>query len=908
MRARRILLLGTVLALVGFVAWRASHDVDADPSRGDASVDDPASPTGRSGRLDELRALADGEASRRQRMPGMEVARRGHGSVTGRVTRYVAGQGETPLTDVVLEVAATLDGRELRADGATGDDGAFTLAPVPAAPGYVLRARHASYRDLVLGGLTVGDGRVTDVGTLVFGAPTTLAGAVVDGTGRPLSGALVSVETDRVRGGRIDLFSALRDLADGAGPLAQGRTGSDGTFALQGLPPGRYMVRVALGGYAGAFLSGVVVTVDGDAAGLRVVLEPGAGFEGRVTDDAGRPVEGAAVVALPFRTERLEAYARHETRTDAVGRYRLDTLADETTYFIEAVAAARAPFGRIVTTKRVRTLDFTLPSAGRVEGRVSDATTGAPVAHAEVVLVTGLRGAGAAPASVVADALGHFVFEHARPGPVVLLNARAPGYARATVGYDANAPRIVRAGETLTVDVALPPGGGVRGTVRGDDGRPIAFASVVAWIPRSPIDGEVAVLTDASGAYRLAGLRSETWALTVTAPGWASPVDEAETKVDVRDGQPEVVRDFVLRAGGVVLGRVSLRDGTPVAGVRVAVLPRDAGRLAGQVRELVAVSDRLGAYRVAGVPSGVDVVVEAVGPTGVKTRTDVFRVTSGEDQTVDVVLRPGAKLTGRVVDVAGRPVPGARVRFGHVEPEDLGRLDNTFRADDHLGPRTFVADAAGGFVCDDVPPGPTIVRVDADGFAPWFRRDLTVPPEGDLAGVTATLEGARSVSGRVLAADTGRPVPGAWVFAVARGAKDAPDGGRVNPLVNLETGPDGVYVLAGLPPGAVDVAVSLALGYKNAWQDPATAKEGRRRGRRDRRRLPARPPRGPVRAAVAPPGPGPCKPNIRCQECMATRGRGRRASALTARAAPSGPRGAGTRLRRPSRCRAPSPS
>ena len=44
MRARRILLLGTVLALVGFVAWRASHDVDADPSRGDASVDDPASP------------------------------------------------------------------------------------------------------------------------------------------------------------------------------------------------------------------------------------------------------------------------------------------------------------------------------------------------------------------------------------------------------------------------------------------------------------------------------------------------------------------------------------------------------------------------------------------------------------------------------------------------------------------------------------------------------------------------------------------------------------------------------------------------------------------------------------------------------------------------------------------------
>lgn len=822
----RLLLLGAAVAAAAFLAWRVAHDVGADGTdEGAATASD--APDAPEGPGPELRALATAEAARRQRLPGMALARHGAGSVTGRVARFVAGQGETPLADVVLELAASVDGHDLHAEGASAEDGTFTIAPVPAASGYVLRARHASYRDLVVGGLVVGDGRVTDAGTLLFGAPTTLAGAVVDGTGRPLSGALVSVEADRVRGGRIDLFRALRDLADGAGPLAQGRTAGDGTFALTGLPPGRYMVRVALGGYAGAFVSGVVVTADGDAAGVRVVLDPGAGFEGRVTDDAGRPVEGAAVVALPFRTERLEAYERHEARTGADGRYRLDTLADETTYFIEAVAAAHAPFGRLVTTKKVRALDFTLPGAGRVEGRVTDATNGAPVAGAEVVLVTGLVGAGAAPASVVADALGRFAFEHALPGPVVLLDARAPGYARGLVGYDAKAPRVVVAGQTLVLDLALPPGGVVRGTVRGEDGRPIAFASVSAWIPRSPIDGEVAVLTDPSGAYRLSGLRQETWRLTVTAPGWAPPVDDAATTVPVQDGQPEVVRDFVLRAGGVVAGRVTMRDGTGVGGLRVTVRPRDARALDGLVRELVAVTDRLGAYRVGGVPSGLDLVVEVVGPTGVTTRTDPFQLSGGEPKTVDVVLKPGARVLGRVVDVAGRPVERARVRFGHVEPEDLGRLDNSFRADDHLGPRTFVADAAGGFVCDDVPPGATILRVDADGFAPWFRRDLVVPAEGDLAGVTATLEGSKSVSGRVLAADTGKPVAGAWVFAVARLPKDAPDGGRVDPLVTLETGPDGAYVLGGLPPGPVDVAVSLSLGYKNAWQDPATArKEG----------------------------------------------------------------------------------
>jgi protocatechuate 3,4-dioxygenase beta subunit len=818
----RLLLLGAAVAAIAALAWRAATDVGAD--RDDDAAARADAPAALEGPGPELRALASAEAARRRRLPGMEVARHGFGRVIGRVARFVAGQGETPLADVVLELAASVDGDDLHADGASGEDGAFTIAPVPAATGYVLRARHPSYRDLVVGGLVVGDGRVTDVGALVFGAPTTLAGAVVDGTGRPLSGALVSVEADRVHGGRIDLFRALRDLAEGAGPLAQGRTAGDGTFALQGLPPGRYMVRVALGGYAGAFVSGVVVTADGDAAGVRVVLDPGAGFEGRVTDDAGRPVEGAAVVALPFRAAGLQAYERHEARSGPDGRYRLDTLADETTYFVEAVAAAHAPFGRILTTKKVRPLDFTLPGAGRVEGRITDVATGAPVEGAEVVLVTGLVGAGAAPASVVADALGRFAFEHALPGPVVLLDARAPGYARGLVGYDAKAPRVVVAGQTLVLDLALPPGGVVRGTVRGEDGRPVAFASVSAWIPRSPIDGEVAVLTDPSGAYRLSGLRQETWRLTVTAPGWAPPVDDATTTVAVRDGQPDVIRDVVLRPGGVVAGAVTQRDGAGVGGVRVTVRPRDARALDGLVRELVAVTDRLGAYRVTGVPSDVDLVVEVVGPTGVTTRTDPFRLEGGRPRTVDVVLRPGARLSGRVLDAAGRPVERARVRFGHVEPDDLGRLDNSFRADDHLGPRTFVADAAGGFVCDDVPPGPTILRVDADGFAPWFRRDLVVPAEGDLVGVTATLEGSKSVSGRVLAADTGKPVGGAWVFAVARTAKDAPDGGRVDPLVTLETGPDGSFVLGGLPPGAVDVAVSLALGYKNAWQDPATAR------------------------------------------------------------------------------------
>ena len=822
---RRLGALALLLAALALVAWFVVPRLRVDGD-GDGARDREAGAPGEvdASAREDLSALARAEAGRLERFPGLRVERRGAGVVTGKVVAMVPGAGERPLAGVEIEVVAVVDGREARAAASSADDGTFVVAPVRAAAGVVLRATKEPWRDLVVRGLSVDDGRSLDVGTLVFGAPTTLSGTVLDATGRPVGGALVTVVRDTGRDGRVDMFRALRDLAEAPGPLGATTSQPDGSFSLAGLPPGRYVVRVRRGGYTTGWASGVFVTVDGDTTGVRVVLEGGAGFAGRVLDERGAPVGGAVVVAFPFRLEKADTFRRDETRTDADGTYRLDTLSDGVAYFVEAHADGRAPFGRVATTRGVSPLDFTLVAAGRVEGRVLDARTQQPVAGAEVLLLTGLVGAGTAPASVVADAGGRFVFEHALPGPVLLLDATAPGYAPGRVGFDAKAPKTVVAGETLVVDVALSAGGVVRGSVRGEDGRPVAWASVVAYLPHGRFEGEVAALTDASGAYRLEGLRAETWELTVTAPGYAPPVADEEVRVGVADGGPDVVRDLVLRRGASVVGRVTTPSGEAAGGVPVAVRASDPRRAGGRVRDLVAVTASTGAYRIAGAPPDVDLVVVATSDAGVPTASPPFRAPAGETKTVDLVLRPGAKLIGRVVDAGGRPVARARVRFGHVEPDEVGRLSSSFRADEYLGPRTFVSDAGGGFVCDDVPPGATILRVDADGFAPWFRRDLTVPPEGDLTGVTATLSGSKSVSGRVVSAETGAPLAGAWVYAVARDAQGERDDGRVQPLVSAETGADGRYALAGLPPGPLQVGVSVALGFKNAWEDRESAR------------------------------------------------------------------------------------
>lgn len=780
---------------------------------------------------EDLSAAAREEAAKLRGFPGLSRERRGSGSVTGLVTLWVPDVGEKPLPNVDLELVGVEGGREARASASTGDDGAFSLAPVPALAGYVLRAKTPGRNDLVVRGIAVADGLATDVGHLVFGAPTSLGGSAVDALGRPIAGAVVAIERDVTRAGGMDLLRALRDIASSPGPVASGLTDADGRFLVKGLPPGRYLVRIERAGYATAFVGGVLVTAEGGTPDVKAVLDPGAGFEGRVLDPEGRGLEGALLVAVPMKNENLDHFDRHETRAGPDGRYRLDTLVDGVTYFLDAHLAGRAPSGRIVRASGVSPLDVTLVLGGRVEGRVTDAKTGAGIPSAEVLAVTGFVGAGTSPLSTVSDADGRYAFANVLPGPLLLFEARARGYAAGTQGFDAKAPRTVVAGATLVADVVLQPGGRITGSVRGDDGRVLAYVSVVASVPGNRWAGETAVLTDARGAYVIEGLRPDRYALAVTATGYASPVDDAESMVEVKGDGQDVVRDLVLASGAVVTGTITSADGAPVPRARVAILARDARRYGSRVRDLEALSDGKGVYRLVGVPPKIDLYAEASVDDAVKSPSGTFQAKAGDTVTVDIRLRKGSRILGRVADAGGRPIRGARVRFGHLTPEQAGRATDSFRADEFLTARVFATDDGGGFVCDRVPPGTTLLKVEADGYSAWFRRDLAVPEESDLAGITATLEGATTIRGRVLDATTGAGIGGAWVYAEMVDADGvAKDEGRVKTLVSAETRPDGTFVLEKAPPSTMNVIVWLALGYVTGYRDPTCRREGVRGG------------------------------------------------------------------------------
>ncbi len=119
------------------------------------------------------------------------------------------------------------------------------------------------------------------------------------------------------------------------------------------------------------------------------------------------------------------------------------------------------------------------------------------------------------------------------------------------------------------------------------------------------------------------------------------------------------------------------------------------------------------------------------------------------DLTSVTVLKKGLTVTGRVIDAAGRPVRGVRVLF---EPRSGRRPDL---------PRG-TTNERGEFALENCEPGPSIITVQAEGFAPQIA-DVRV--EEKTAPVEIRMTEPGSIL-RVRVVDIqGKPIAGAFVGA-----------------------------------------------------------------------------------------------------------------------------------------------
>ncbi|HSS00685.1 MAG TPA: carboxypeptidase regulatory-like domain-containing protein, partial [Kofleriaceae bacterium] len=155
-----------------------------------------------------------------------------------------------------------------------------------------------------------------------------------------------------------------------------------------------------------------------------------------------------------------------------------------------------------------------------------------------------------------------------------------------------------------------------------------------------------------------------------------------------------------------------------------------------------------------------------------------------------VTVARGRKLVGKVVDKAGAPVAGAKVKLGAMLFSSADAAEQVEGFESMSGIRSTVTDQNGAFIVVGVPPKATSAMADH----PDLGRSLAVPiPEGDAdpPPVTLALRGFGSIAGKVTR--KGEPVPSVAIGESSKG------GGAATQFT--QTAADGTFTLARVPEG-----------------------------------------------------------------------------------------------------------
>lgn len=274
-------------------------------------------------------------------------------------------------------------------------------------------------------------------------------------------------------------------------------------------------------------------------------------------------------------------------------------------------------------------------------------------------------------------------------------------------------PADARGRALATTEARAPAGiGRVVGLVYDSLGRgPLARAlvQIVPIDPGSMERGRQSVDSDGDGRFSFEGLRAGRYLVGFFHAKLDSLGMEPEPRrVEVRAGRDAVV-DLAVPSGATIVERTCRLPAADSAGVILGVT-RDAASGQGlpdvalaahwsaividsrgaraDVQRTSGVSDRRGRFVLCGVPRGATLLLSAVAGTdsvddleldvpddGVLTR-DLYLSPAGDEGHRPVVR-------GRVLDVGGAPVPGARVRLWGTEVETTADERGIFRLTTH---------------------------------------------------------------------------------------------------------------------------------------------------------------------------------------------------------------------------------
>lgn len=498
--------------------------------------------------------------------------------------------------------------------------------------------------------------------------------------GARISGRLLAPSREVVSGTRVALQwapeSNLRIGGARRAPLDRElTTGGDGGFDFRAVPVGHALLASTDKGPLARHFSPELTPEPGEHLQLDLALLSGATVRGRVVDEAGSPIEEAAVGALGREFLGNPTAELRSATSGADGLFELTGITPGATWLKVSREGYQEQLGKkfeLADGQVLQLPDLVLTRGQALAGRVTF-PDGAPAGGARIAVAPdmgeNLAGSPMDPRSfagagndAVADEGGAYRIDGLGPGPWSVtveleqeVDAKRVGSELESKTWTAHRA-LVRAPNDelhLVLEASLH----LIGAVVDGEGLPITAFTVRGELAGSqwympPSASKDQAFESADGRFLLDGLRSGKWTFFAEAEGRARS-EEIELELPVEGEQR-----FVLLRSASLSGRVLDPNGEPAAGAEVSKELEGVEvfeAMQGRGDWPTETSDERGLFRLEGVaPGGVSIVAKKDGfaPSIAQNHT----LAEGE-QLADLVLtlRRGGTITGEVLDKTGKP-------------------------------------------------------------------------------------------------------------------------------------------------------------------------------------------------------------------------------------------------------------
>ena len=658
-----------------------------------------------------------------------------------------------------------------------------------------------------------------------------IIGAVVDGAGAPLLDAKITAS-------RIGLLPFFRKV----------KTAEDGSYMLDKLVAGHYVVKAELKGYVSEYYDDKNFIIEANAVNvaekdtvesINFELDKGGSISGQITkSEDGSPIENANITAFVRLFPSHVVFAK----SDANGNYLLEGLHNGSyvvkanksgfigEYYDNQQKLKDAALVEVEEPSETAGIDFDLGQTSAITGEIKSDVDGSPIAKATVyvrALITDTPQKFGKRIVTKTDTNGEYTLQ-VKAG-VYLIEAFAEGFVSEWFEDVSNPSEatVVQVTETehVEVDFGLAPLGMVSGIVTDQaTGGAIMGAQVSAFCEQKQTNHKrhFKTLTDEAGLYTFTGLPTGDYFVTCISrtylPEFWQEADSIKnaTLVTVENGVEIVDINFTLSVGASIAGSVTDSETQAPVVNSVITLKKLDGRL-----KLSTKSDVDGNFTFSGLPGG-DYVARAdhqeynfewYNEQASLASADTINTTAldnikGVNFTLVRKEQARAGIAGLVLDAETElPINGAKVA---VLPLSFSK------------PKRITTNEDGSYEMLGLKPGKYIVVAHAAGYkgeffedqSSWFNATpVTVSADEVTPDINFYLapqeEGLYMVSGTVVDFE-GTPVEGALVIAE--------EAGEVAATELSDT--DGIYQITALPAGIYKIMASTV-----SYEDGTTSVE-----------------------------------------------------------------------------------